>query len=252
MGRAVADLARARKRFVLARAVVDRGSDLVGQPVQTPGTPNGLRYSAGWEDMPPIDVVVDFSAPQGLAQALSYCLESGVPLVTGTTGMEASLQAKLDDAAQHVAVLRSANFSLGAAVLARLLRAAAASLPSWDLEILEMHHGRKQDAPSGTALALGEAAAQARDVSLQDVQQRARDGHTGSREHGSIGFAVLRGGDVVGEHTAFLAGQGERIELTHRATDRSIFARGALEASAWLALQPPGMYDLDAMLDARD
>ncbi len=250
MGRALMELARAQRRFALTRAVIDHGSALVGQPVQTPATAGSLRYSAGWEDTPDIDVVIDFSAPSGLAQVLDYCVEHAVPLVTGTTGLEPSLESRLDEASEQIAVLRSANFSLGVAVLTRLLGIAAAALPAWDLEILEMHHGRKQDTPSGTALALGEAAASARQVSLQDVQQRSRNGHTGPRDKGAIGFAVLRGGDVVGEHTAFLAGQGERIELTHRATDRGIFARGALEAAAWLSRQKPGHYDLDAMLDA--
>jgi 4-hydroxy-tetrahydrodipicolinate reductase len=144
--------------------------------------------------------------------------------------------------------MHASNFSLGVAVLTRLLRQAAAVLPEWDLEIIEAHHHRKTDAPSGTALALGEAAAAARGTTL------AKDGVTGAREGvrqaGSIGFAVVRGGDIVGEHTAMLIGAGERVELGHRATDRSIFARGAIEAAHWLCGQPPGAYDLEAMLAA--
>jgi 4-hydroxy-tetrahydrodipicolinate reductase len=148
-------------------------------------------------------------------------------------------------------VLRAANFSLGVAVLRRLVREAAAALPDWDLDILEAHHNRKVDAPSGTALALGEAAAAGRGVSLSDSAVYAREGTTGPRQHGSIGFAVVRGGDIVGEHEVWVIGQGERVELNHRASDRSIFARGAIETAHWLAGKAPGAYDLDAMLADR-
>jgi 4-hydroxy-tetrahydrodipicolinate reductase len=155
----------------------------------------------------------------------------------------------MDEATAHIPLLHASNFSVGVAVLARLLRQAAAALPDWDLEILEAHHARKVDAPSGTALALGEAAAAARGITLR------KDGIGGTREGarraGSIGFAVVRGGDIVGEHTAMLIGVGERLELAHRATDRSIFARGAIEAARWVCGQPPGAYSLDAMLADR-
>jgi 4-hydroxy-tetrahydrodipicolinate reductase len=137
------------------------------------------------------------------------------------------------------------------AVLTRLLRQAAAALPDWDLDIIEAHHNRKEDAPSGTALALGEAAADARDSTLAESAVYAREGRTGPRKLGTIGFAVVRGGDIVGEHVALLMGQGERVELAHRATDRSIFARGALEAAHWLSGRTAGAYDLDAMLSER-
>ena len=152
--------------------------------------------------------------------------------------------------ASSVAILRAANFSLGVAVLTRLLREAAAALPGWDLEIVEAHHGRKQDAPSGTALALGHAAAAARHTSLEAAAVYSRVGQTGERIDGSIGFAVVRGGDIVGEHTAMLIGQGERLELGHRATDRSIFARGALQAAHWLAGRAPGQWRLDDVIAA--
>jgi 4-hydroxy-tetrahydrodipicolinate reductase len=147
--------------------------------------------------------------------------------------------------------LRAANFSLGVAVLTRLLREAAAALPDWDLEIVEAHHGCKEDAPSGTALALGHAAAEARGTTLAKDGVYVREGRPGVRRSGSIGFAVVRGGDVVGEHTALLLGHGERVELSHRATDRSIFARGALEAAAWLAGKQPGAYSIDDLLQER-
>jgi 4-hydroxy-tetrahydrodipicolinate reductase len=198
-----------------------------------------------WDALPPLDVVVDFSAPAGLSCALDHCVSRGIALVSGTTGFDDALRARLDAAASRLALLHAANFSLGIEVLTRLVREAAAALPDWDLDILETHHAGKRDAPSGTALALGRAAAGARAVAFEDVAAIDR---RGTRADGSIGFASLRVGDVVGEHTALLATAGERLELSHRATDRTIFARGALRAAVWLAGRAPGRYGLDATL----
>jgi 4-hydroxy-tetrahydrodipicolinate reductase len=250
MGRALLALVREDRRFELMHAVVSAGSEHDGTPVFS-GLSSSLRYSHGWEAAPAVDVVIDFSGPQGLINALDHCAAHGIALVTGTTGIDASLEAKLDEATQRAAILRAANFSLGVAVLTRLLREAAMSLPDWDLEIVEAHHGRKEDAPSGTALALGHAAADARGTTLAKDGVYVREGRPGARRSGSIGFAVVRGGDVVGEHTALLLGQGERVELSHRATDRLIFARGALEAAAWLAGCRPGAYSIDDLLQQR-
>ena len=246
MGGALLGLLQDDARFELVHAVVAPGSDQDGLPVR-PG--NGtLRYAHGWEAAPPLDVVVDFSSPVALAGALDHCLARGVALVSGTTAIDARLEQRLNDACSRLAILRAPNFSLGVAVLTRLLREAAASLPDWDLEILEAHHGRKRDAPSGTALALGRAAAAARETSLDTAAVYSREGQTGERPAGSIGFATIRGGDIVGEHTAMLIGQGERLELTHRAMDRSIFARGALHAAHWLVGRGPGRWQLDDVL----
>jgi 4-hydroxy-tetrahydrodipicolinate reductase len=250
MGRALLALVREDRRFELVRAVVSAGSEHDGTPVFD-GLSASMRYSHGWEDASATDVIVDFSGPEGLAGALAHCRAHGIALVTGTTGLDAALEAKLDESMQHIAVLRAANFSLGVAVLTRLLREAAAALPDWDLEIVEAHHNRKEDAPSGTALALGHAAADARGTTLAKDGVYAREGRPGARLSGNIGFAVVRGGDVVGEHTALLLGHGERVELSHRATDRSIFARGALEAAAWLAGKQPGAYSIDDLLQQR-
>jgi len=247
MGLALVGLLRHDRRFELAHAVVSPGSEHAGLPVA--GGP--LRYAVGWQDAPALDAVVDFSGPAGLAAVLDHCVERGIALVTGTTGFDAALGARLAAATQRLPLLRAANFSLGVAVLTRLLREASAALREWDLEIVEAHHGRKDDAPSGTALALGEAAAAARGTSLAQAAVYSREGRTGARRTGTIGFAVVRGGDVVGEHQALLLGPGERVELGHRATDRSIFARGALEAAHWLAGKRPGAYDLEAMLAER-
>ena len=195
--------------------------------------------------LPAFEVMVDFSAPAGLARALDHCERHGVALVSGTTGLDPDLQQRLDAVARSIALLHAANFSLGVALLAQLVAHAAAALPHWDLEILEAHHSAKRDAPSGTALALGQAAASARGVDFDAVKAIDR---RGERVPGSIGFGVLRAGDIVGEHTMLLATRGERIELSHRATDRAIFARGALHAAAWLAGRGAGRYTIGDVL----
>jgi 4-hydroxy-tetrahydrodipicolinate reductase len=210
-----------------------------------------VNASDKWHDAPQLDIVVDFSTPAGFDAALAHCVEREVAFVSGTTGLGASQRNELTEAARTIPVLHAANFSLGIAVLTRVLREAAKALPDWDMEILEIHHARKLDAPSGTALALGRAAAAARGQDFDKVAVLSREGQTGARPAGAIGFASLRAGDVVGEHTAILATPGERLELAHRATDRTIFARGALAAAAWLAGKPPGAYTIDDVIAAR-
>lgn len=210
-----------------------------------------LSSASDWSGLPEMDVLVDFSSSQGLASAVRHCRNHGVPLVSGTTGAGADDMRELDASAADIAILHAANFSLGVAVLSRLLADAAAMLPAWDLEIVEAHHAAKVDAPSGTALALGRAAASARKVDFASVQQTGRSGESGPRAVGEIGFSSIRAADIVGEHNAILATRGERIELGHRATDRAIFARGALSACLWLAGREPGRYTLDDMLNAQ-
>lgn len=249
MGRALQGLLDEDRRFVLVYAVVAPGSPSDGQPV-APLTDDALRYAHGWSSAPAIDVVIDFSTPAALSSALDHCLEHGIALVSGTTGVDEALEGRLAQAGSRLPILRAANFSLGVALLTRLLRDAAAALPAWDMEIVEAHHGRKQDAPSGTALALGQAAASARHTTLEATAVYGREGQTGERTEGSIGFAVVRGGDIVGEHTAMLIGQGERLELSHRATDRSIFARGALQAAHWLAGHDNGQWQIGDVISA--
>ncbi len=169
--------------------------------------------------------------------------------VIGTTGLTAADEERLKAAARHCRIVRSGNMSLGVNLLAGLLRRAAAVLgPDYDIEILEMHHRHKVDAPSGTALLLGRAAAQGRGIDLAESAVRVRDGHTGARPEGAIGFASLRGGSVVGDHMVVLAGNGERIELTHRAESREIFVRGALRAALWAFDKKPGLYDMADVL----
>ena len=246
MGRTLVELLQGDPRFALVAAVTTQAH--AGAPIIAG---SALRCAHDWKQLGALDVVIDFSTPAGLDDALAHCLAHKVALIVGTTGLEADTLKRLDEATRDIAVLRAANFSLGIAVLARLLRAAAGALRAWDVEIVETHHAGKVDAPSGTALLLGEAAAAARDTSLAHAAVYARHGRIGPREPDSIGFAVVRGGDVIGEHTALLLGPGERIELTHRAGDRSIFARGAIEAAHWLAGKPAGAYALEDMLAER-
>lgn len=195
------------------------------------------------------DVLIDFSSPDALAANLYACVGAGRPLVIGTTGLEAAHHALIEAAAQHVAVLQTGNTSLGVNLLAALVEDAARRLgDDWDIEIVEMHHRHKVDAPSGTALLLGEAAAKGRGVALSQAKVSGRDGITGARAAGSIGFAALRGGSVSGDHQVIFATEGERIELGHRAESRAIFARGAIRAALWLVDQPAGRYDMKSVL----
>jgi 4-hydroxy-tetrahydrodipicolinate reductase len=203
------------------------------------------RIAAGGE----ADVFIDFTAPEGLEQNLQTALAAERPIVIGTTGLTPDHQRMIDEVSRTLPVLQSANMSLGVNLLAHLVREAAARLgPDWDIEIVEMHHRYKVDAPSGTALLLGRAAAEGRGIDLAAMSDRGRDGITGAREPGRIGFAVLRGGSVAGEHQLIFATEGERIELGHRAESRAIFARGAIEAAIWLVDKPAGRYDMTGVL----
>jgi len=188
------------------------------------------------------DVVVDFSSTQATHENLAACVAARKPLLIGTTGFGSELEAQFAVAARDIALLVAPNTSLGVTALIELVRAAARALPAdFDIEIIEAHHRMKRDAPSGTALALGRAAAQGRQQDFERTAAMSRTGLAG-RKAGEIGFAAVRGGDIVGEHSVLFAGTGERISLTHQASDRAIFARGALKAALWLAPQPPGRF----------
>jgi 4-hydroxy-tetrahydrodipicolinate reductase len=195
------------------------------------------------------DVVIDFTTPAALRPHLDSARSHKTPFVVGTTGLDPHHFDAMTSASRQIPILYSANMSVGVNVLALLVEQAAAQLANdWDIEIFEMHHRHKVDAPSGTALLLGRAAAQGRGVHLADVEERGRDGITGARKPGNIGFASLRGGSVAGDHSVIFATDEERIELVHRAESRDIFARGALRAGLWLASQKPGQYDIRDML----
>ncbi|MEO1089224.1 MAG: 4-hydroxy-tetrahydrodipicolinate reductase [Pseudomonadota bacterium] len=198
------------------------------------------------------DAAIDFTSPAATRAHADLAVVHGCALVIGTTGLDASDLEALDRAAAKVAMVVAPNMSRGVNLLLELTEVVARALDaSFDVEIVELHHGRKVDAPSGTALALGEAAAKGRGVALDDVAERGRDGLTGPREAGRIGFAALRGGDAVGDHTVLFAGPGERLELTHRAGDRGIYAHGALQAAFWLQDRAPGRYGMADVLGLR-
>ena len=228
MGRAIAD------------GIADVGATLAGG-VDAGGDPIPLAHRA--------DVLLDFSAPSALEAHLHAARVTRTPIIVGTTGLSMTHQALIDAAAAEVAVLQTGNTSLGVTLMEVLVREAAARLGAdWDIEIAEMHHRHKVDAPSGTALLLGEAAARGRGTSLGEVRVDSRAGLTGARSEGTIGFASLRGGSVIGDHKVVFAGEGERIELSHLAQDRSIFARGAVRAALWLAGRPAGRYRMGDVL----
>jgi 4-hydroxy-tetrahydrodipicolinate reductase len=195
------------------------------------------------------DVAIDFTTPAATAMHAALAAELGRPIVVGTTGLSGDQEKAVRRAAERVPVVWAANTSLGINLLFGLVEQVAARLgPEWDIEILEMHHRGKVDAPSGTALALGRVAAAARGAAFEEVAQRGRDGITGPRPAGAIGFAALRGGDNIGEHHVIFAGMGERLELVHRATNRGIYAKGAVRAARWLVGRPPGLYGMKEVL----
>ncbi len=190
------------------------------------------------------DAVIDFTSPDNTVGLAGLAALNKKILISGTTGMNSAQKEALIRAGESTRVVWSANMSVGVNLLMALVEHAAAKLPDADIEILEMHHRHKVDAPSGTALALGEAAARGRAISLNEVAVRTRDGHTGARRDGTIGFATLRGGDVIGDHTVILASSGERLELAHKAGSRDIYARGALVAAEWVSAKPNGFYTM--------
>jgi 4-hydroxy-tetrahydrodipicolinate reductase len=193
--------------------------------------------------------VLDFTTPDATAEHASLAAQARIVHVMGTTGLSHEQEERVQAAARHAVVIKSGNMSLGINLLASLLRKAAAVLDGdFDIEVLEMHHRMKVDAPSGTALLLGKAVADGRQIALEENAVRSRDGHTGVRRRGDIGFATLRGGDVIGDHTVIFAGAGERLEFTHRASDRALFANGAIKAALWGQGKPPGVYSMEDVL----
>ena len=195
------------------------------------------------------DGVLDFTTPAATVGFAELAAQARIVHVIGTTGISGDAEAKIKAAARHAVVVKSGNMSMGVNLLAVLVRQAAKALDAdFDIEVLEMHHKSKVDAPSGTALLLGRAAAEGRGIDLTETSVYAREGHTGARRRGDIGFATLRGGSVVGEHSVLLAGEGEVIELTHKATDRAIFARGAVKAALWGHGKKPGLYSMADVL----
>jgi len=247
MGRAVAELAGADPAYEVIGGI-DR-DEVAGQPGGV-GAPI-LALGAAGPALAEAQVVIDFSAPAFLLGLLDHWGDAlaGRALVVGTTGIDVQGEAAIARAAERTAVLRAANFSVGVNLLAALAERTAAALgPEFDVEIVETHHRRKEDAPSGTALALGEAVAAGRRVVLADVRKDGRTGRPGRRPDGEVGFHALRGGDVIGEHVVNFIGEMERIELVHKAADRRLFAAGALRAATWVAGRQPGLYSMRDVL----
>ena len=236
----------------VAGAVEAAGSPLIGQDAGALAgvTPNGVKLTG---DIKPLlaaaDGIVDFTVPAATIAHAELAAQNGLVHIVGTTGLTAGDDAKIADAAKRTVIVKSGNMSLGVNLLAALVRRVAMTLDQeFDIEIVEMHHNKKVDAPSGTALLLGQAAAVGRNVELTQRAVRGRDGVTGARRAGDIGFVALRGGTVVGEHTVVFAGPAERLELVHKAEDRMIFARGALKAALWAKGQKPGLYSMADVL----
>lgn len=225
--------------------------------LEAPGHPRigeelapGMRVSDKPDEaLDGVDVAIDFSVPAGTLALLRAAAPRGVPLVIGTTGFDAGGEERVREASGKIAIVRAANFSLGIQVMLDLVAEAVRRLPDYAIEVLELHHERKVDAPSGTALRIAEAAAAARGVALREAAVYHREGETGPRPRGAIGLQSLRLGDAVGEHTLYLGGAGERLEITHRALSRENFAAGALRAAAWLPGRPPGLYSMRDVLE---
>ena len=248
MGQTLIRLVQASDKLRLVGCVERPGNPWIGRDVGEAmgGSPAGVKVTDdALEAFAKAQAVVDFTSPAATVEFAALAAQARAVHVIGTTGLEAEHLAKIAAAARHAPIIRAGNMSLGVNLLTRLTQKVAAALDAdWDIEIVEAHHRMKVDAPSGTALMLGQAAAEGRGVSLDDTRVSGRDGITGARAKGSIGFSAIRGGDIVGEHDVIFAGEGERIILRHMATDRAIFARGALRAALWGQGQKPGQYDM--------
>lgn len=248
MGRALVEETLILDGCDLAGGIVRNKSEFEGMDLGSLVNlePVGINASASIPHLVEIsDAIIDFSNPKTSIETASLCADSHTVHVIGTTGFEDAEKAELQSFAKRTPIIWSANMSIGVNILQMLVEKTAALLDDdYDIEVLEMHHCRKVDAPSGTALALGQAAAKGRNVDLKDTAKKSRDGIIGARPQGEIGFATLRGGDVIGDHTVIFAGSGERIELSHKASNRRIYAKGALKAALWARDKEAGFYSM--------
>lgn len=252
MGRELVRAVHAMDGCAVAGGIEQTGSPFLGQDV---GAVAGIgEVGAAILDDPldviaKIDAILDFTSPKATVEFAGLAANARIVHVIGTTGLGPEDEAAIAAAARHATIIKAGNMSLGVNLLAAITRRVAEALDAdFDIEIVEMHHRHKVDAPSGTALMLGQAAAEGRKVVLDDVSVRCRDGHTGARRRDDIGFQSLRGGSVVGDHTVIFAGEGERVELTHIASDRGIFARGAVKAALWGRGRGPGLFAMSDVL----
>lgn len=256
MGQTLISLVNADDRLKLTGAIERAGHDWIGRDVGEAmgGSALGVTVTDyAKAAMAEADAVIDFTAPAATIQFAEQAAEAGIVHVIGTTGMTEDEIAALAPFTAKATIIRAGNMSLGVNLLTQLTKRVAAALDDdYDIEVIEAHHNQKVDAPSGTALMLGEAAAEGRGVKLSDVSDRARDGITGARRKGDIGFTAIRGGDIIGEHDVMFAAAGERIILRHVASDRTVFARGALKAALWGQGKPPGHYDMLDVLGLSD
>ena len=256
MGRMLVKAIHELEGVVLSGALERPGSDLMGQDAGTLAGVGPIGVAVSSDPLAAVveaEGIIDFSTPSATVALSVLAAQARVAHVVGTTGLSRADIDRLAAAAHHAPIVRSGNMSLGVTLLAALVRDAARRLGAeWDIEIFDMHHRMKVDAPSGTALMLGEAAAEGRKVGLEDHAVRRRDGITGARPPGAIGFQALRGGTVVGDHRVVFAGSGERLELSHVAEDRSLFAHGALKAALWARSRRPGLYSMADVLGLAD
>ena len=248
MGQTLIRLVQGSEKLRLSGCIERAGHAWVGRDVGEAmgGAPVGVRVTDDpLEAFASAQAVVDFTSPAATVEFAALAAQARAVHVIGTTGLEAEHLAKIEAAARHAVIVRAGNMSLGVNLLVRMTQKVAAALDDdWDIEVVEAHHRMKVDAPSGTALMLGAAAAEGRGVRLEDAKVSGRDGITGARAAGTIGFSAIRGGDIVGEHDVIFAGMGERVVLRHVATDRTVFARGALRAALWGQGRKPGQYDM--------
>ena len=253
MGRQLIQAALALEGVQLGAALEREGSSLLGSDAgELAGAgKTGVTVQSSLDAVKDdFDVFIDFTRPEGTLNHLAFCRQHGKGMVIGTTGFDEAGKQAIRDAAADIAIVFAANFSVGVNVMLKLLEKAAKVMGDYtDIEIIEAHHRHKVDAPSGTALAMGEAIAHALDKDLKDCAVYSREGHTGERVPGSIGFATVRAGDIVGEHTAMFADIGERLEITHKASSRMTFANGAVRSALWLSGKESGLFDMRDVLD---
>ncbi len=249
MGRAVVEAAQPMSSCTIVAGIERAGSPLIGQSIESLGLAVNGPIVGSLQDAPDARVVIDFSTPESTVSVAKSARDRGLALVSGTTGLSQAHLEELRTLGQTIPILHSPNMSVGVNVLFGLINNATAQLgPEWDVEITEAHHHHKVDAPSGTAKKILQIITESSDPHQTMDIQYGREGHTGPRPAKQIGMHVVRGGDVVGDHTVVYYGEGERLEITHRATDRAIFARGALRAAHWVVGQPPGFYALNDVL----